>query len=223
MYIPNTENVPLMTEKGDVKINISTTNVQASYAVTDNIAVMANGYRRQSTWSDASDSIDSWEYTSNRFLAEGGIGYYKVISENFIFETYGGGGFGQVGFDYFDVDYDIENNFSANFSRFFVQPNIGYKNDFFEFAISSRISGLKFSGIKTNYSLDDLIDSEVYQIDAPIYFFFEPAITFRLGYKWAKLHFQTIYSNKLNIEPLNYRKLGINVGIYIDISKAYNK
>ena len=223
MYMPNMENVPLMSEKGDMKFNLSSTNAQASYAITDNIALMANGYKRDNSWTSAGDSVN-FEYTSDRFLAEGGVGYFRPLSDDVIFEVYGGGGFGQIAFDYIDVDFDIDKRFSANMTRYFVQPNIGYKNEIIEFAFSSRLTALKFSGIEAkNYTVQDLVTDDLFQIDKPTYFFFEPAFTIRLGYKWVKLHFQTIYSTKLNTEPLNYRGLGINLGIYVDISKAYNK
>ncbi|MCF8298748.1 MAG: hypothetical protein K9J13_14465 [Saprospiraceae bacterium] len=225
MYMPNMENVPLMQEKGDMKFNLSTTNAQASYAITDKLAVMANGYKRTNSWHNAGD-LDSlnWEYKSDRFLVEGGLGYYKQLSEDVIFEVYGGGGFGQIAFDNFDLDFDLDRKFSANMTRYFVQPNIGYKNDYVEFAFSSRLTALKFSGITTqDYTIQELKNDDLFQLDVPTYFFFEPAFTIRLGYKWVKLHFQTLYSTKLNIDPLNYRGLGVNVGIYVDISKAYNK
>ncbi len=43
MYVPNMHNVPLLKEKNELVVNLSTTNYQSAYAITDNIALMTNG------------------------------------------------------------------------------------------------------------------------------------------------------------------------------------
>lgn len=217
------ENVPLMQKKGDIKLNISTSNLQTSYALTNNIAIMVNGYIRGNKYTD-----DFFcPYKSKRLLAEVGAGYFMLFPNKIIFEAYGGAGYGNVNIKRDFEDYMFINKsgtFSANISRYFIQPNIGYKNDIVELAFSSRFTCLKFSDIKTkDITYEDLVAKKLYQVDVPTYFFVEPALTVRVGFKWVKAHFQIMYSTKLNSEPLNYLDFGFNIGICFDISKALRK
>lgn len=43
MYTPNMQNVPLLTEKNEVRATLGPFDYQAAYAVTENIGVMLNG------------------------------------------------------------------------------------------------------------------------------------------------------------------------------------
>ncbi len=45
MYVPNGQNVSFMEEKGDIKANLGTKNIQVAYGITDHLGVMAKGIR----------------------------------------------------------------------------------------------------------------------------------------------------------------------------------
>ncbi|MFO8055604.1 MAG: hypothetical protein R6U19_10640 [Bacteroidales bacterium] len=219
-YVPNRHNVPLMQEKGDANINISTTNVQGAYALTDKFAVMGNMYFRDNTWDASADTLSDWSYQANRFLAEGALGYYKPMGDNGSFETYAGGGMGSIRFEMKDDDPYGDRLYKANISRFFIQPDIGYKSDYFDFIFSAKFSYLGFNNVDTtNYKPSALVEDNLYKLDKQPFFFFEPAITIRFGYKYIKAYSQAIIAKKLNPERINYRSFGVNVGLEIDISE----
>lgn len=230
MYVPNSINVPLFKEKNEFRSTISFTDYQFAYAVSKNIGLMVNGYIKNTDYSttdiiNSGYSTTSSTYTTSRNLIEGGIGYFSPLDEGFIFEAYGGGGMGSLAYNYYDDNSNpnpTSNKYSTNFSRLFIQPSIGYTNDLVDVAFSARIVQLGFNTIKTeNYSDVMLKDEQIYNLDKTRYYFIEPAITLRLGYKWAKIQLQALYSNKINAEPLNYQKFSFNVGIHINLSPRF--
>lgn len=218
LYTPNMQNVPLMREKGDLGASIAFSNAQVSYAITDNIGIIGNGFLRNRSWSLGGD-IDIWHYNSQRYLAEGGLGYFKNFNDDIIFEVFAGAGYGKVKWDYDNLDLTINKTFDAKMTNFFIQPNFGFKNDFIDIAISGRFNGIRFYNVRTsNFTLDDLTYDNLHNIDQHPYIFFEPAITFRAGYKYIKAHTQFSYSAKLNSENLNYRPYSVYAGLQINLN-----
>src|ERR1044072_8929111 len=67
MYTTNAVNVPLLKEKGEVKINATQNDLQAAIAVSDNIGIMANGYYKNYDGSN--------NYKHGGSMGELGIGY----------------------------------------------------------------------------------------------------------------------------------------------------
>lgn len=221
MYVPNMVNVPLFKEKNEFRGTVSLSDYQFAYAPGKNIGLMANGYVRNSSFTTFSD-----DYSTSRNLFEGGVGYFKPLSEGFVFETYAVGGVGNLSYnnDYTDGSAPTTNKYSTQFTRFFLQPSIGYTNDFIDVAFSTRIVQLGFNNVKyEGYGIQDLKDENIFELDKTKYYFIEPTFTIRLGYKWCKIHMQAVYSNKVNIEPLNYQKFTMNFGLHINIAPRLNK
>lgn len=236
MYYPNMQNVPLFKEKKEIKVTGSISNLQAAYSVTDHIGVLANAQFGMNEWSadgitfnQNNDLVDAdYKFTSSRNFYEAGIGYFKPVSTNGIFEIYGGAGMGFVKFGRESKEEStgvVLNNyfFNANSTRFFIQPNIGYTNEVVDIAFSSRISGMKFSNIKTDFSEQTLIDNELKSVNKPLFLFIEPAITVRAGWKYVKFHTQFMYTHKLNSDKLNYLPFSFNAGIHVNIAPRYKK
>ena len=88
MYIPNTQNVPMLEEKGDIKVELGTKDLQVAYGVTDHLGIMVNGYYNKNDWSVTSGEYDN-QYLSKRTLVEGGLGYYTTMGEKGRFLTHG--------------------------------------------------------------------------------------------------------------------------------------
>ena len=212
-YAPNAHNVPLFKEKGETNIiaaisggeEFSGIEVQFASAVTENIGVMAN-------FITASGGDD--EYGSGKgFLFELGAGYYKPLGQKFVFETYGGAGFGSVKNEYSSGDS------KAKFTRLFIQPNIGFKTRGFEVAFSTRFAGLNYhsvnySRLEESYDLDDLefIKNNKFS------FLFEPSLTIRGGWEGFKVQLQYVLSENLNNKNLAQEVSNFNIGMFIDIS-----
>lgn len=222
-YIPNQHNVPVMQEKGDTKINLSTTNIQGSYAFSDKYAVMANFYFRENDWESSVDSMTTTtqeNYTANRFLGEAGIGYYNPLSEKATFEVFTGVGLGSIDFTNSFSTLGNESSYYADMAKVFLQPDIGYESEYFDAIFSTRLNYVGFTNIDTSdYALSNLKRDNLYNLNKHPYFFLEPAITLRLGYRYVKLHTQAILATKLNPEEINYRSFGINMGVIVDLSE----
>jgi len=92
-YIPNTQNVPLISEKGEVNITVATVqnqlDFQGAYGLTDKIALQANG----SVFFNKNDN--EGDGGSGKYFEIGG-GYFKPVANGYVFETYGIIGFGNM-------------------------------------------------------------------------------------------------------------------------------
>lgn len=230
MYTPNMQNVPLLTEKNEVRATLGPFDYQAAYAVTENIGVMLNGqYHTRNT-----NTLD-YEYGSKSLnnsksaLIEGGVGFTKKLSDYAVFEVYGGYGGGKNSILDTYTDYTTgsllrKESFSATTNRFFLQPGIGFTNEYFDIAFSSRLMVLNYSNIDTlNYTTSMMVNQELLNIDQEPFVFIEPALTMRLGYKWVKFQAQMMYSYKYNSTPLNYMPFTMTVGVHFDLSSRFNK
>ena len=227
MYMPNAQNVPLMKEKGEIRANVGVSNYQGSYALTENIGLMLNGQYRNSTFTGESGSYN-YEYSSSRWLVEGGGGYFKPLGEDGVVEAYGGLGYGGVTFDRSSQDssggtqVNSTDRYNANMIKLFIQPAIGVTSEYADFAFSMRFVGAKFSSIDTiGYTEQDLINEQISGVEKPFFAFIEPAITVRGGWKYVKFHTQFIYSHLLTKEELNRSPFNFNVGINICIADRH--
>lgn len=226
-YIPNRHNVPLMQEQGDASVSISTTNLQTAYAFSDQLALMGNLYFRENRWENAVDSgltVASYDYQANRFLGEAGLGYYKDLGEGAVFELYAGGGIGNLAFKTIDPNPLNDRNYHAKMSKAFLQPNIGFKSEYIDFVLSTRLSLVNFSDVDTtNYSIASLTNDNLIGLDQQPFVFLEPALTLRFGYRFIKAYAQAIVASKLNPERIHYRSFGLNVGVELDLGEIiYN-
>jgi hypothetical protein len=201
-YVPNTLNTPLMSNKGEIQaglnIGLSGFDPQAAYAITDHLGVLLNGSFRNST-SDSSDS-----YHKHVFL-EGGVGYFTKIGGIGRFETYGGYGYNQLQ-AYFDSD--IWTDFAdVTSNRIFIQPAIGISTSIFDGSFATR------------FVLVDMHQTDVQKTG----FFFEPALTLKLGYKYVKGVLQLGLSYPFNSEgyDFNYQPILFSMGIQATLKRNY--
>ncbi len=219
-YTPNALNVPLMQERGEIKLMVSPNNYQGAYAVTDNIAIIANGRVATSTTSTSVNGTASDSFDAKNSVFEAGIGYYGHTGRGFTYEVYGGGGVTQVGFH--GTGPSVGKNYDVSGMKFFVQPNIGFTSQGFDIAFSTRLSGLQFGTATGNYSLAEQKANELDKLGAATHLFLEPAITLRGGYKYVKLQLQLGGSFKLTQAVIPYNGLIGNVGLVFDFAQWYN-
>lgn len=85
-YSPNTQNVPLITEKGETNLTLSGNGnqieIQGAYGISQSIALKANGGLF------IPKDLENGNGGSGKYLEIGG-GYYKALSNDLVFETYG--------------------------------------------------------------------------------------------------------------------------------------
>lgn len=196
-YTPNTQNVPMIKEKGGASVTVagadSQLEFQGAYGITDNLAVQLN------TGFVLPNDEEDGDGGTGRFF-ESGIGYYKNINSYLLFDVYALLGFGHV-----------ENHFpstlstypgttgeiSAQFFRAGVQPGLSFHHNYFSVSASTRMLSLNYSNIDGNLTFADE-DQVAYLQDNKSNFLIEPALTLRAGVKRVKLQVQLIKSFNLS-------------------------
>ncbi len=178
-YIPNMANTPMLDNKGEIQANVaaalSGTEIQAAYALTDNLGIMANS----SFLSTTSDTTDDFHKHS---IFEFGVGYFDDFSDIGRYEIYGGFGTGKVKAYNEDLVFD-EDITDAKFSKIFLQPSFGLKSDYFDGNLGARLAL-----VKVNYQ------ENTSESDESFHPFIEPVVTVRAGIKNFKLVSQLGYS-----------------------------
>ncbi len=196
-YAPSSNNVPLFKEKkeGRMQAQFSSGNaysgfeIQSAYAVAKHAAVQLNIF---------SAGKDDGEYGSGHgTYAEVAGGYFKPFyKKRFVFETYAGFGSGSVKnifkntFDYTSAEA------KTSVKKFFIQPSVGFASTYFDIALSSKFSGVA-TGVKYSTLTKENFDFDYEQVSSlkgKSYFYWEPGIMIRGGFKQIKFSAQVTYS-----------------------------
>lgn len=203
-YVPNVINSPMFTEKGDVSISgySGTSGVDAHLAgaITNHVGLMLNGSFDDHT----NDSTDSFH--KHQFL-EFAPGYFTKINRFSVFEIYGGYGFGEIESQY---DGSIFYSYTkADFSRYFLQPGIGFVNNFVNLGVSTRFA---YVTIKQN----DLTESA---------FFIEPALSAKFGYKWVMFCGQFGFAYPFDSENVGfeYEPFIFSLGLQVNLGRIIKR
>ncbi len=208
VYVPNSLNTPLLSKKNEATFSINSgitgTDLQSSFAFTDNLAVMLNY---------SFISQENEEALKQKF-GEFALGYFSESHDNNIAEIFLGFGYGEAS-SVGKIVYQnyINDNISAksNFYRLFIQGDFGIKGKIIETGLSIRGSYLYFSNIK--YSLP-IFDADM-SIDN---FFVTPSFFFKIGGPLLKFQAQIAYSKILNTSKfIFYEPLIFSVGINLRI------
>lgn len=196
LYVPNNFNSPLLRNKGDGQANFafgaSGFDLQTAYAITDHLGVMANGQLLLST---SYDTIKE-----QRTLAEIGLGFTERYSDKGMFEIFGGIGTGIVPADFKNSTY--EGKETTQLTRIFIQPSLGFYNDWLDMSIISRLSAVNI-GNETNW-------------------FYEPGFMAKFGYK--HIRFYTCMGLSIPFKNATHRNWNNNplifsVGIHFNFGK----
>ena len=226
-YKPNAVNTPLFTDGGQAHLNAAGSigdgdgagktsffDLQASYSPIKHLGIIGN----YSTYSFTPDNFDfaGGNVPAKAHLLEAGIGgYYPVGDRKFkmVVEMYGGGGSGRITSD---VNMDV--------TKLFLQPGIGVTSPWFDAAFNMRISNINYNNLDDNgrgnsYLADrNLINAyNGRRIDEGTYTFFEPSLTVRVGYKFAKAQFQSVFANPVSSFPWKYNGARFTAGFYFSL------
>lgn len=231
-YSPNAHNVPLFKEKNEVRLNIAAstgdefngTELQAAYSPSNSIGVMANFINAHGGQQNGNGNYGEGT------LAEAGVGYFIPLAENFVFEVYGGGGYGKMSHRYELVNNAPTSSYmppnataDINMLRGFIQPNLGFATDYFDVAFSARMCLLHYSNISAanvaNMSSDEQFNLN-YINARPTTYVVEPAITLRGGWKYIKVQTQFIAVSRMNKNyPMN--TFAVNLGMYMSFAPHF--
>jgi hypothetical protein len=202
-YAPNTHNVPLMREKGQINLQVSGNSdlaeFQGAYALSKQFAMQLNGALF------VPKDHENGNGGSGSF-AEGGFGYYKPVRNNFVFETYGLLAYGSFENHLPSTIEDYpgtSGKISSAIFRYGIQPSFGYFSKYFSIAVSARLLGLNYSGIQGNltYNNEDQIALLKSQNSSLL---LEPALTIRGGLERIKLQLQL--GGSYNLTHSNFRQ-----------------
>jgi len=219
-YAPNSQNVPMFKEKNETEASLAFQigtltvgcDVDMAYSFTNHFGMIVNynhwGAKKRSL---LPNSDIEYEISGKNDLIEVGAGFYLPFQGKFVFETYGGVGWGGV-----KNEYESNLESKLNYNRYFIQPSCGYYNKKVNLIFSLRFSGIDYNRIKYDPGIDesDKYDLE-YIIDYPLSFYIEPAITFRVGSEKFKWQVQIVYSDNLNTPELVYEPLCITTGLIV--------
>jgi hypothetical protein len=178
-------------------------------------------------------------------MVELGLGYFHPFSEKIICEIYGGYGYGNLKYEKFNLpDKTIfgtvgysNSKVDINAHRVFIQPNFGVKfNDRIELAISLKSCLWSFPNYYSDeeywkrddgggYNHTRTVKDSVNLRNA-VQYTYEPAITFKVGGKYAKFMLQTgiyFYQNEYKNAPTPYNDFPVFIRLgacgLIDIKK----
>lgn len=204
VYVPTVINQPLFTGKGDFKASlhggISGWDLQSAYALTDHIGVMAMG-----SFEDfKSDENDDYH---KHLFGEVGGGYFNTLGPFGRLEVYGGGGIGKINVQ--NGSGYLEDYSNAILGKVFIQPGIGISSDYVDLSFASR------------FVWADILDESVHHNR----FFYEPAITGKVGYKKVKGVLQVGFSAPLGEKTLDfaYQPFIISFGIQANFNLLKKK
>lgn len=220
MYVSNTVNVPLLKEKGEVKLNVDENDAQAAVAVTDHLGIIANGFYKKYEGKDYFDHSGK--------LGEIGFGYFTPLKSNWVFETYAGLGMGSVTkkVSYTNSENVVmTNSFNAHGAKAFIQPNIGYSTRYFDFALTPKFSFVKYTSFSYwGFSQEELKESYLdnNKLTKGFYTFAEPALTLRAGYRFLKIQAQYGLTLKLGNQEIAAPSQFGSVGLVFDFAKWHS-
>lgn len=232
-YAPNAANIPLFKEKNTFNIkggysgdNYDGADIQTAYSVSKNIGLMANSFF-------ASEKENVGEYNSasthqesgKGSYFEAGVGYYKTFGKHkvWIFEAYGGAGFGRE-----NHLYAYSQASKLSLTKYFIQPSFGYssKTGHFETAINSRFSALNLKVIQSNLSLEtNQVEKQNLESITlhPSSFLWEPSLIIAAGGKFVKFYLQVTASNNLTNQYLAMDNGNISLGLIITFKNDQKK
>lgn len=233
-YAPNTANAPLLSEKGETRINALYANgadtefdggeLQLAHAVSKNFGVMTNIF-----FAGKSETVTNYSTNGshiekgNGSYAEFAGGYFKSFdkSKRWIGELYGGFGFGGV-----NNDYGFNDHSKVAISKMFIQPAFGYKSPYFEFAFVPKLSFINWKVKQKIISpQNNSANDELRVIEGKKNFVaFEPALLLRGGGKNFKLQLGLSFSNFKSTDVLYsvelVETLNGSIGISINLKSV---
>lgn len=212
-YAPNSQNIPIMKTKGQTNLGIGYNEsadtrgfeIQASHAITNHIALQFN-----SDWVE--NIYDSDDFQGKGKILEIGTGYFKDLSPNFTFETYGLLGFGTIEAE---TTTSSTNDFSAKFNRLGIQPSLSYSLKYFSFSLSTRIAHLKYRDISGGQNVTDFDPNYLKTNNS--HWLLEPALTIQAGFENLKLQLQYVYSQNLTNPDFEQQVDIISLGLKLNL------
>ena len=231
-YAPSANNVPLFKEKNEARIQAQYSAVgsdpnsgqavggfelQTAYAAGKHLGLQLNYFH-------VSDQDPDYGSGNGNYF-EAAAGYFKPLTnKDWIFETYGGIGSGTVKNIYKNDGFEA--SATTSFSKFLIQPSIGYSRERFAVALSSKISlvnfGVRSSSLNQDHFPGDYDDVESLK-NNKTFVWWEPALLIRGGFKNLQAYIQYTYSAQSNkVMPFFADNLSIGITVPFKIIAKQN-
>jgi hypothetical protein len=208
-YSSNAQNVPLLTRQGEGSASASISpdanraDLRGALAVGSNVALLANAALYFPRDNDTGNG-------GSGGLFEAGVGYFRPLPNNLVFETYGLLAYG--GLENHFESANPAGKLNANLIRVAVQPNLGYKSRYFDAAVSSRLAMLNYFNVEGTLVRNGESQQEFLN-DNRMQFLLEPAVTLRAGIDVLKAEAQLGWSVNLTDtefpQDKNWASLGL--------------
>jgi len=223
LYAPNMASTPLLRERGEVRATVDARNLQLAVAASSHIGLMANGYHRSE---DNDPKPNEEKQHGEGDFIELGVGWFGTLPRLPAWlqaEVYAGAGPGKVSHDLTPAGGSTR-HFEAELTRVFVMPTVGYTHRYFDVALSTRLVGVSYrSPQSSGYTDDAQLDGDGFAgIDRRTWYFVEPSVTVRAGYKWIKLQLQVGKSFLLTRADLPHDSGMVTLGLNVDVFRLFD-
>lgn len=194
-YSASSHNVPLIEEKGETVLNMAGDQkgvaFHAAGGLSENISIKADVavFLPYETLYDSYDNRNIFGTYS-----ELGAGYFTDIDDVFVFEIFAFTGYGVSKNRFQDKEDDDDSVYGyLNVGHFDIglQPDIGYKIENFEIAVSARLFYLRFVKVDGDLVFRDESQRD-YLKENRSHFILEPALTCRVGHEKIKYQLQLV-------------------------------
>jgi hypothetical protein len=231
-YVPKPVEPVLLTAGKQLKlsgaVNMSNSYPLASISLAGSpvhnlgvLASVATGDKTASVWKNSFDSITHRErIVSTNF----GLGYYRFISKDLLFECYGGAG-----------AYTYKNDASAfigqlKFRNYFVQPSVAFVRSNVEMGFTLRYDLLHRYKTTIDRAIVPAGPEQFSFLNYKNYSFLQPGFSIRFGMKQVMLEFlwsqsfalsrkyETIYGN----DKWRSGKSLLGMGLLLNIDRFFN-
>ena len=219
-YAPNMANIPCLKQKGDAIVGVGwgrgivfqALELQASYAVTPHLAVMANyfGPREKNVRNRS-------EVGTDFFLLEAAIGAYESLPKGSA-SIFTGMSTGNM-----LSNFNSERTAKFTLQRWFIQPGINYRSNFFQAGVALRITHLTYRKGIVSYAIDEPYLQYIKNIEenAPL---FLPELGLQVGMRIKPI---TISLNLAAIFPdtdrWNFNRLNSGLSMAVDFGVRRKK
>lgn len=225
-FLPQTHNVPLFTEKNQVRINpthsFRTFDLQLAYAPLNHLGVIAN-----------------IQANPRYYMTEIGVGAFHSTNNFLVAEVYCGFGTGRLKDSIIYHDFPILPTDDRYLGidiiayKFFIQPNIGVKfSEKMDLSFSTKCSYWSYPKYYYNYERWDrtirgsgppsiLVYEQIINAKNVSEITIEPAITFRTGGEHTKFMIQagasaSVRTGSLNLDPYRNNNAFIRIGVSVN-------
>ncbi len=235
-FLPQTQNIPLFTEKNQFQISNHASNrsldLQLAYSATHHFAFIANGL----LGNNENFIFGNANHGGAKMFEIGG-GYYTKIKDKLFFESYIGIGDGYNNDVHSKLNERVNNSYRINYEsnikggEVFIQPNLGIGlNDYLILAFSVKATYWNFTNYYYRYehitynghNYPDVYENIIDLKNAQCYLL-EPAITLKVGGKYVKGFLQAGAFFPLGYSPTKFNpyfdsKLLFRIGVTINMS-----